>query len=147
MAKQSWVIVVYGSPETLPVVYPLLRRHSNLHIVAGAIQESKALDWVASLGPDLVLVEWGAFGTRADQFTLQLTTRFPALPVIGFSMRGDTGPDLANLNCGVCGFVGAQRVSQELPQLVEKALQSSSQASRLASGTGRPRAQSAGCSH
>jgi len=117
MPKQSRVIVVYGSPETLPLVYPLLRRHSNLHIVAGAIQESKALDWVASLGPDLVLVGWGAFGTRADQFTPQFTTRFPALPVIGFSMRGDTGPDLANLNCGVDGFVGAHRGEPGTPTI------------------------------
>src|SRR5215470_10158285 len=102
---------------TLPLVYPLLRRHSNLHIVAGAIQESKALDCVASLGPDLVLVGWGAFGTRADQFTPQFTTRFPALPVIGFSMRGDTGPDLANLNCGVDGFVGAHRGEPGTPTI------------------------------
>jgi DNA-binding NtrC family response regulator len=125
MAKQSRVVVVYESSEALRVVYPLLRRQSNLHIIAGDIQECKALDWVANLCLDLVLVEWEAFGTRADQFTVQLSTRFPALPVIVFSMRDDTEPDLANLNCPAYGFVGAQRMSQELPQLVEKALQSS----------------------
>ena len=116
MVKQSRVIVVYESSEAVGVVYPLLRRQPNLHINAGDIQECKALDWVANLCPDLVLIEWEAFGTRADQFTLQLTTRCPALPVIMFSVRCDTGPDLTNLNCGAYGFVGAQRMSQELPQ-------------------------------
>jgi chemotaxis response regulator CheB len=125
MGKQSRVIVVYESSEALRVVYPLLRRQPNLHIIAGDIQESKALDWVVNLCPDLVLIEWEAFGTKADQFTLQLTTRFPARPVIMFSVRHDTGPDLTKLNCGAYGFIGAQRMSQELPQLVENALQSS----------------------
>lgn len=83
----------------------LLRRCPGLETVGEAADASTALEQVARLQPDLVLMDVNLPGMNGADVTRRIVTQFPRIRVVGISMEDPEYAGQAMRRAGACGYL------------------------------------------
>jgi DNA-binding NarL/FixJ family response regulator len=105
LGKQLRILVVDDSQDFLDAICGLLELEESVEVVGTAGDGAEALNSVASLDPDLVLMEVNMAYLDGTACTELLSRHFPRTAVI--LMSGDHSPQLRErcLACGAIKFV------------------------------------------
>jgi CheY-like chemotaxis protein len=82
-----------------------LSRHPDLEVVGEAATGVGAVETVARLQPDVVIMDVNLPDISGIEATRQITTAYPEIRVIGFSMHDAGDCAKALQTAGACGFV------------------------------------------
>lgn len=112
-------IVIDDSPEVLNVICALLDRNDEIDLVARGEDGIDAIELVAKLRPDLVLMDVNMPRLNGLQAAGIISSRFPDTQVVLMSANDAPSPRDAALACGAAGFVSKARFQDELSVVLE----------------------------
>ena len=113
-------LIVDDSGSTRRVLPELLKTQSNIEIVGTARNGREALERVATLKPDLVLMDLYMPEMDGAEATHLLRQRFPEVRVIAVSMDDSDKARQASQASGADGFIWKLYLRRDLSSHVER---------------------------
>jgi DNA-binding NarL/FixJ family response regulator len=117
------VLVVEDHPLTRQGVTHRIRAEPDLEICGGAGDFNAALAAVPASQPDLILVDLSLEGRSGLKLVEELHARYPAVPVLVFSMHYETLYAERALRAGARGYVMKSEGAQKLIDAIRHVLQ------------------------
>jgi len=114
------ILLVDDSAEFLESAARLLMLHRELWIVGRAASGSAALEQVAELNPDLVLMDLAMPGMNGLELTSLIAERMPGLPVILLTAHCSELMIRSASSHGACGCLSKPFDVDEISQLIER---------------------------
>lgn len=111
------VMVVENHPMIRHHLRDRLRVARDLEIV-GEATGSPALELIALIEPDVVILDMHTFPEAALGMTREIRNRFPTVRVVGFGERDDTEVRYGAANAGAWAYVPAIWSAEELAHVV-----------------------------
>lgn len=108
------ILIVDDHPIVRDGLSQLLNKQIDLEACGEAENASSALNAVASLGPDLVIVDISLEGKSGLELIADLVARYPELPILVLSMHDETVYAERALRAGAKGYI----MKTEPPDLV-----------------------------
>jgi DNA-binding NarL/FixJ family response regulator len=120
--KRSKVLIVDDHPIVRQGLRSLISQESDLQICGEAGSAGEALKSLASLKPDLLLVDISLKGPDGLELTKSIRALEPDLPILIVSMHDETLYAERVLRAGANGYIMKQEVAQNVVQAVRKVL-------------------------
>ncbi|HWC19886.1 MAG TPA: response regulator transcription factor [Terriglobales bacterium] len=115
-------IVIDDSPSFLEVVCALLERDNELDIVARGRNGKEAIELVAKLNPDLVLMDVAMPQLDGLTAALLIACSWPDTRVVLMSAEDSPELRLESMSCGAEAFVPKPRFREDFPSCLKKIL-------------------------
>jgi DNA-binding NarL/FixJ family response regulator len=108
------VLVVDDSDDSRFILRKRLERKRQFEIVGEAAAGAKALELIAELGPDIVIMDVRMPVMDGIEATRQIKERFPSTSVLAHSAFGDLDQMEAMREAGAVGYVLKDAPAEEL---------------------------------
>jgi DNA-binding NarL/FixJ family response regulator len=108
------VLVVDDSDDSRFILRKRLERKRQFEIVGEAADGAKALELIAELGPDIVIMDVRMPVMDGIEATRQIKERFPSTSVLAHSAFGDLDQMEAMREAGAVGYVLKDAPAEEL---------------------------------
>jgi DNA-binding NarL/FixJ family response regulator len=99
------VVIVEDEAKILRNQLNLLKGFSEITVVGQATSGTEAVERIAELRPDVVLLDLGLPGLDGIQVTTQVKARFPGTEVLIFTIFDDETKVLAAIRAGASGYL------------------------------------------
>jgi DNA-binding NarL/FixJ family response regulator len=99
------VVIVEDEAKILRNQLNLLKGFTELTIIGQATSGTEAVERIAELRPDVVLLDLGLPGIDGIEVTRQVKARFPATEVLIFTIFDDEAKVLAAIRAGASGYL------------------------------------------
>lgn len=112
------VLIADDSGAFRTAVSRLLEQLSAVELVGVAADGEEAMELVASLRPDLVLMDLKMPRLGGLKATLKIRAQFPRVRIIIITLHHSAEAKAASLAAGAVRFISKHRVRQELPAAI-----------------------------
>ena len=120
--RKRQILIVDDHPIVRSGLRNLLNAEPDLAVCGEAEDAMQALDAIARVPPDLVLIDLSLQGMGGLDLTKQLHTQDPLLPILVVSMYEEHLYSERSIRAGACGYISKYESSDILLRKIRKAL-------------------------
>lgn len=128
--KEAWegsptcrrILIVDDHPIVRQGLAQLINQEADLHVCGAAEDAAQAVERVAALHPDLVVVDIGLKDSSGLDLIKTLHGRDPKLPILVLSMHDETLYAERTLRAGACGYIMKQEATDQLLEAIRQVL-------------------------
>lgn len=119
-AQKKRVLVADDSPTILHAICTLLEHHRVVDVVGRAESGSEAIDRIAELRPELVLLDADMPGMSGLRTALLISQMYPGVEVLLMSMETNAPFLSACAGCGAAAVIYKPRFLEELRAFLQR---------------------------
>ena len=108
------ILIADDHPDIRLLLAKTVAARSNFEVVGEAAHGAKAVEKVAELEPDLVIMDIDMPVMNGVEATRAIRERFPRVAVLAFTATGDMTLVEEMLQAGACGYVLKSNMTHEL---------------------------------